>query len=120
MNNRCNNRMLTTTETETLRAILAREAAPTSSQPAEQLAAGDVVQILPAVDRTYGGMLALVTQSKPHQVRAVLLRPHRGGCREAWLRLTPPEVARIGAAPSHNPEFASRCEWRGPACRYAP
>lgn len=111
-------RMLTHQETETLRALLSREGAP--SNQAQQLAAGDVVQIDPAAHRTYGGMLALVTQAKPHQVRAILLRPHRGGCREAWPRLTPPQVARIGAAPAHDPEFGRRCEWRGPACRYAP
>jgi hypothetical protein len=111
--------VLTPTETETLRALLAREAAPTS-QHAGELAAGDVVQILPAADRAFGGMLAQITQAKPYQLRAVLLRPHRGGCRDAWLRLKLPEVARIGAAPQANPEFARRCEWRGPGCRYAP
>jgi hypothetical protein len=109
--------MLTTIETETLRAILSREAAPTSTG---ELAAGDVVQIRPTADRTFGGMLALVQQATPHQVRAILLRPHRGGCREAWLRLSPPEVARIGAAAVQHPAFGRRCEWRTPGCRYAP
>jgi hypothetical protein len=111
--------MLTLIETETLRAILAREAAPAASQPGA-IAAGDVVQILPAADRTFGGMLALITQAKPYQLRAVLLRPHRGGCREAWLRLTPPEVARIGAAAPHAPEFGRRCEHSAPGCRRIP
>jgi hypothetical protein len=112
--------MLTPAETETLRAILAREAAPAiGSQPAK-LTTGDVVQILPAADRTFGGMLALVQQATPHQVRAILLRPHRGGCREAWLRLTPPEVARIGTAAPHNPDFAKRCEHSAPGCRRIP
>jgi hypothetical protein len=111
--------VLTPAETQLLRALLSREAAP-PTQNAGELAAGDVVQILPAADRAFGGMLALITQAKPYQLRAVLLRPHRGGCRDAWLRLKLPEVARIGAAPQADPEFGKRCEWRGPGCRYAP
>lgn len=112
-------RMLTPQETATLRAILAREAAPPTEGP-DAIAPGDVVEIRPTADRTYGGMLALITQAKPHQVRAILLRPHRGGCREAWLTLSPPEVAKIGASNHQAPAFATRCEVRTPACTYKP
>jgi hypothetical protein len=110
--------MLTQIESATLRALLSREALPNTSP--EGIAAGDVVQIRPAADRSFGGMLALVTQARPHQLRAILLRPHRGGCREAWLRLTLTDVAHIGRAHFPAPEFGKRCEWRQPGCGWAP
>jgi hypothetical protein len=111
--------MLTTEELTALRAIIAREDLPAPT--AAGIAAGDVVQLHPAADRTFGGMLALVTRAAPYELRAVLLRPHRGGCQEAQLRLSPANVQRIGRASScPTSNFARRCETRGLACRYAP
>ena len=113
--------MLTQIETATLRALLQREAAPIQ-EFSEGIAAGDVVQIRPAADRTFGGMLALVMQAKPHQLRAILLRAHRGGCREAWMRLTPPEVAHVGRAhyQAGQTPFSRRCECKMTGCAWAP
>ena len=74
------------------------------------------MQLHPLADSTFGGMLALITQAGPHQLRGFLLRPHRGGCREAWLRLPPTAVERIGPARWPNPPFARRCEFAGGFC----
>jgi hypothetical protein len=107
--------MLTPQESALLRALLAREA----ESPAEyaDLAAGDVAQIRPLADATFGGMLVQIAAAEPHQVRAFLLRPHRGGCRDAWLKLKHCELERIGRSYWPDPEFARRCEWNTPACR---
>lgn len=108
--------MLTTIEASSLRAILKRELCPAPAAPAEtDIGAGDVVQIRPFADQTFGGMLAVVTAAAPYGLRAYLLRPHRGGCREAWLRLKHCEVERVGRAhwPADATPFAARCEDQG-------
>jgi hypothetical protein len=47
-----------------------------------------------------------------YELRAYLLRPHRGACPEAWLRLKHCEVERVGRTlwPATEAEFARRCE----------
>jgi len=113
--------VLTIPEAHALRAILRRElspAPPTSSADAA-IGAGDVVQIRPFADQTFGGMLAVITQAAPYELRGYLLRPHRGGCRDAWLKLKHCEVERIGRGfwPADAAQFATRCEDRGaPRC----
>jgi hypothetical protein len=113
--------VLTILEAHALRAILRRElspAPPTSSAEAD-IDAGDVVQIRPFADQTFGGMLLVVTKAGPYELRGYLLRPHRGGCREAWMRLKHCEVERIGRGlwPSAEAPFAARCEDGGnPRC----
>jgi hypothetical protein len=109
--------MLTPTEAKSLTSILRREGLPapraSAGAPAEaEIAAGDVVQIRPFADQTFGGMLAVITQARPYQLRGYLLRPHRGGCRDAWLKLKHCEVERIGRGlwPADETPFAARCE----------
>lgn len=57
---------------------------------------GDLVQIAPATDPVFGGLVARVTQTTPTTVRGYLLVPHRGGNREAWQSFNRSEVDRVG------------------------
>jgi hypothetical protein len=110
--------MLTTQEANSLRAILRRELSPAPAAPAEDIGAGDVVQTRPFADPTFGGMLAVITAAGPYELRGYLLRPHRGGCRDAWLKLKHCEVERIGRGfrPADSTPFAAPCDARGPDC----
>jgi hypothetical protein len=103
--------MLTHNEAASLRAILRRELSPAPTQP-EDIGAGDLVQLRPFADQTFGGMIAVVTAATLYELRAYLLRPHRGGCRDAWLKLKPCEVERVGRShwPANATAFAARCE----------
>jgi hypothetical protein len=113
--------VLTIPEAHALRAILRRElspAPPTSSAEAD-IDAGDVVQIRPFADQTFGGMLAVITRASDHELRGYLLRPHRGGCRDAWISLKHCQVERVGRGnwPAAEAPFAARCEDGGsPRC----
>src|SRR5437763_16769188 len=102
--------MLPPTEAAAFRAILARAALPADlPAPTAPIAAGDLVQLHPLADRTLGGMLLYVAQVySPQELRGFFLRPHRGGCREAWHRCNPLHVSRIGATLWPDPEFARR------------
>lgn len=103
--------MLTIIEARALRSILARVTTPAdfpTPAPAD-VAPGDLVQLQPLADRTFGGMLMYVAQVySPHELRGFLLRPHRGGCRESWHRAKPTDVVRIGPTLWPDPEFARR------------
>lgn len=91
--------MITDEELKALRRLIARAEHAAPSPPSGdflELAAGDLVQIRPSADRAFGGMLAAITRAEPYQLRAYLLRPHRGGCAEAWLKLKHCEVERVG------------------------
>jgi hypothetical protein len=107
--------MISLNEAQALRALLAREAPPPETQPAI-LSAGDVVQIRPEACATFGGMLLQIGQAEPHEIRGFLLRPHRGGCREAWARLHPCDVQPIGATWWKAPPFATRRDCDLPRC----
>ena len=108
--------MLTPSETRALRALLSREATTAAAIDAAELAAGDVAQIRPLSDRTFGGLLFFCAQVLPHQVRGYLLRPHRGGCREAWLNFHHADLDRIGRPYFPAPEFARRRECYAATC----
>ena len=100
--------MLTSLETEVLRGLLDREMLQFPA-PEHDISRQDIVQIHPHADRTFGGMLVVVTAADPYSVRGYLLRPHRGGCREAWLTWHYSDVERVGR--THWPdlcEFARR------------
>ena len=102
--------MLTPSETNTLRALLSREATDAAGIDTAELSSGDIAQIRPLSDRTLGGLLFFVTQALPYQVRGYLLRPHRGGCREAWLSFHHGDLERIGRPYFPAPEFSRRRE----------
>ena len=87
--------MLTSLETQVLRSLLEREQIQFLA-PEHDISVQDIVQIHPDSDRVFGGMLAVVTASDAYSVRGYLLRPHRGGCREAWLTWHYSDVEKVG------------------------
>jgi len=98
--------MLTTDELTALESLLQRarrDAARGVTATHEALTPGDVVQLRPGADPTWETSLMLVMQADPYKIRGQILRPHRGGCREAWASYKPPEVTRIGRAPFPEP-----------------
>jgi hypothetical protein len=107
--------MLTPNESALLRALLTRESQPDGEYT--DLAAGDVAQIRPFADEAFGGMLVQIARVEPHELRGFLLRPHRGGCRDAQLRLKHCQLERIGRVCWPDPEFARRCSWSAPDCK---
>lgn len=110
--------MLTPNESALLRALLAREST-SQAEPAEftDLAPSDIAQIRPLSDAAFGGMLVQIAHAEPYDLRGFLLRPHRGGCREAQLRLKHCQLERVGRVYWPDPEFARRCSEQQPACR---
>jgi hypothetical protein len=78
------------------------------ADPAALIAPGDLVQIRPYADRTFGGMFMHVCRVRPAHIEGYLLRPHRGGCREAWHTFSPPELLRLGRSFFEQPKFARR------------
>jgi hypothetical protein len=65
----------------------------------EPLARGDVIQLDPAHDTTFGGCLFIVTAVKTWGVQAVCIMPHTEGPRQAYYRAPWGRFARVGAAP---------------------
>lgn len=109
--------MLTPAESRLLRRLLAREAAPAGHTAPAAIRAGAVIQIRPEADAHFGGMLAVITQADRYHLRGYPLRPHRGGCREAWLRWKPTDLVRIGQTYwPQLPEFALRSACFDPRC----
>jgi len=69
-----------------------------SSQPdPAAIAPGDIVQLKPGADPTYGGTLLRVTRATASHIEGYFLLPHRGGQREAWRRFPPSSLSTIGA-----------------------
>jgi hypothetical protein len=87
-----------------------------SPHPGE-LRPGDVVQIRPGADAVFGGLLLMVQRIGPAKIEGYLLRPHRGGCREAWTRATPPEVEYVGTPLSAVSPWGLRRECESQTCR---
>lgn len=109
--------MLTLEELAALEGLLARarrDAGRDRAATLNPIAPGDVLQLRPGASETWETSLLLVTAADSHQVRGQVLRPHRSGCREAWLSCSMPEVARIGRTPY--PEPAPDIK----SCCYAP
>jgi hypothetical protein len=99
--------MLTEAEIATLAALLERARRASGrdrSSALDTITPGDVVQLQPGANSTWGTSLMLVCKVDGNQVRGQLLRPHRGGCREAWAEFSPPQLARVGRAPFPEPE----------------
>jgi len=115
---------LTQEHTAALRALLTEleSQAPRAGEDCDDLKPGDVAQIRPYACKAFGGMLVVITRAEPYELRGSLLRPHRGGCREAWLSLKHCELERVGRPhwPDRNSDFATRCEDQaGPHCQRA-
>jgi hypothetical protein len=103
---------LTTSELRALRGLLDRAGAPIAeptTPDAGDFAPGDLAQLQPGSCSTFGGMLLQIGEVySPYELRGWFLRPHRGGCREAWHRANPAELVRIGRVAWPDPEFSRR------------
>lgn len=84
----------------------------------ETIAVGDVVQLRPGADHHWETSLLLVSRILPDGgVQGQIMRPHRGGCREAWYTYRPPSLARIGRMPFPEPAVRVRSwSYDGPPC----
>jgi len=96
---------LTAEHIRTLRAHLAilertLSSPPPGGEPDQRLidpaTPGDLVQIAPAADPVFGGLVVRVTQTTTSGVRGYVLVPHRGGSREAWQQFKQAEIERCG------------------------
>lgn len=111
--------MLTPDEFAALDALLTRARASLALGPAlpSAIAPGDVVQLRPGADPTWECSLMMVTKIRyDGAVQGQILRPHRGGCPEAWHSYRPPAVVRIGRAPYPEPAAAIRSWAYCPPC----
>lgn len=80
-----------------------------ASAGAPPIAAGDLAQIRPDADDTFGGTLFRATAvTNHHRVRGYLLTAHRGACREAWLSFPPSSLQRIGPVPFEESTWSLR------------
>ena len=110
--------MLTPDQLSALEALLtaARLAAAAGTAAAEAIAAGDVVQLRPGASHTWETSLMLVTQNDGRRIRGQVLRPHRGGCRDAWATHSAPELIRTGRLPFPEPADDIKAWCYAPPC----
>jgi hypothetical protein len=111
--------MLTSTELAALESLLVRERA--SARDVDQSGAGDIkpgdlVQLRPGADPTWECSFLLVGQARDSEIRGTILRPHRGGWKDAWYRYSPPEVAWIGRGLFPEPKLKVRAAGYWPVC----
>jgi hypothetical protein len=104
--------MLTPDELALLESLLhrARHAAGAGyAALLDTVAPGDVVQLRPGADAHWETSLFLACEIREDgSISGQILRPHRGGYREAWYTYRPPAVARIGRMPFPEPGLAIR------------
>jgi hypothetical protein len=78
---------------------------------------GDIVQLRPGSDPHWQTSMFLVCKVREDGgISGQILRPHRGGFREAWYTYRPPEVARIGRMPFPEPPLTVRSAGYWPPC----
>jgi hypothetical protein len=118
----CNNALEMSDEIALLEMLLARArkgAGVTHEAILEEIAVGDVVQLRPGADPHWETSLLLVCRIHPNDggIQGQILRPHRGGYREAWYTYRSPSVARIGRMPFPEPDIRVRSwSYDGPTC----
>jgi hypothetical protein len=114
--------MLTTEEFQALEAILqrARSEASSGTAPADAIAPGDIMQLRPGSDSTWETSLLFVHKVDAGKIRGAIMRPHRGGCKEAWASYTPPQLIRVGRAPFPEPAEDIRAWCYTPPCAKMP
>lgn len=113
--------MLTREEIVTLEQLLARARSFANvhlAAPRDVFAVGDVVQLRPDADPHWETSLLLVCRVRDDGgISGPILRPHRGGYREAWYTYRPPSVARIGHMPFGAPSLRiNSWAYDGPGC----
>jgi hypothetical protein len=100
---------------ELLAAARPAQAAGTAAA-AEAIAAGDVVQLRPGASHTWETSLMLVTKNDGRRIKGQIMRPHRGGCMEAWGSYSAPELIRIGRLPFPEPATDIKAWCYAPPC----
>lgn len=113
--------MLTPDEIAALEALLTRARQANGADLAairETITVGDIVQLRPGSDPHWETSLLLVCRiSDDGGISGQILRPHRGGYREAWYTYRPPLVARVGRMPFPEPDLRIRSmAYDGPRC----
>jgi hypothetical protein len=100
-----------------LEMLLAR-ARQTGGANHQEIAVGDIVQLRPGADPHWQTSLLLVCRILDDGgIQGQILRPHRGGYREAWYTYRPPEVIRVGRMPYPEPDLQIRAwSYDGPQC----
>lgn len=97
--------MLSPEEILVLESLLARarQVLPSESACAD-IRAGDIVQLRPGADSHWKTSFLHVGKVRHDGgIAGTLLRPHRGGWREAWYTFRPPELYFVGSAPFPEP-----------------
>src|SRR5579884_487367 len=56
----------------------------------------DIVQLKTSADETWGGMIMRVKRVHNGRLEGYLLRPHRGGWRDAWYKAKLCEITPVG------------------------
>lgn len=97
-------------------SLLRRARTDAATSPPDELLPGDVVQLRPGIDRAWETSMILVTKVDSYKVRGQILRPHRGGCPEAWHRFRPGEVVRVGRIVYPEPPADVRAWCYEPPC----
>lgn len=99
--------MLTAEELLVLESLLSRArhaAGVDRASLLDPIHVGDVVQLRPGADPHWQSSFLYVCRIRPDgRIEGQILRPHRGGYREAWWDFSLPEIARIGRAPFPEP-----------------
>ena len=77
---------------------------------------GDLVQLRPGADQTWDTSFLSVARVRDGEIRGTILRPHRGGWKDAHYGYSPPEVAWVGHAPFPEPPLKIRGASYWPVC----
>src|SRR5262249_34764283 len=107
---------LSTLEIDLLTSLLTRARDEASSPSLGKIRVGDIVQIQPGIDETWETSLLQVGAIDGYRIRGTILRPHRGGCREAWYSYPPGAISRVGHAPFAAPSQRIRSWCYSPGC----
>jgi len=111
--------MLSPEEILVLESLLerARQAASRDAPAGGDIRVGDVVQLRPGADPHWETSLLLVGKVREDGgIAGSILRPHRGGWKDAWYVYRPPEVCLIGHAPFAESSLRVRGAGYWPVC----
>jgi hypothetical protein len=67
--------------------------------PPEDVSIGDVIQLDPDLNETFGACFATVTELKPWGVQAYVMVPQKGGADPAYVRVRHGGFVRIAGRP---------------------
>jgi hypothetical protein len=111
--------MLTIEELQMLESLLRRLALAAVLKPPvnDAIAPGDVVQLRPGADPHWETSFLSVGRIRDDGgISGAILRPHRGGYRDAWYTYRPTDLLRIGHAAFPEPTRRVQSVSYWPAC----